>query len=220
MSEEEEEILDRILSGGFICSIFSFCSCIILFLIIICNKVLSSLTYNFLMLVFISEIIGNIGNICEYQNRDGTLLCKNASLLLIPFSDIFTMALFCFFSFCSIELIKKSNRKIKEKERLFFVISFVISFVYSIFIFYFCEEDNVRFYFYKNSKYNYIRFIHVVILFLMSSFITYETFIVVKFMKEKQKKDKVNSWEIAKLVKVLTRFPTICILYWFFYISL
>ena len=37
-------------------------------------------------------------------------------------------------------------------------------------------------------------------------------------MREKQKSDKINSWKISKLKKVLFRFPLVCLLYWIFFI--
>jgi hypothetical protein len=192
----------------------------LLLLLLLINKTLRTLTYKFLIFIFISEILGSIGNICEYSKS------KIGSSLLIPFSDIFTMGLFCCFSICSVELIKKSNRKIKEKEIQYILFSFIGAIVYSLivfFIIYFVENDNGqskynRFYFYEDSKLNFLRFIHFGILVCISSFICYKTFEVIEFMKEKQKSDKINSWKIAKLIKVLFRFPLICVLYWFFYL--
>ncbi len=133
------------------------------------------------------------------------------------------MALFSCFSICSVELIKKSNRKIKEKEKQYILFSFIGAIVYSLIIFlilYFLENDSkyYSFYFYEDSKYNFIRYIHFGILVAISCFICYKTFEVIQFMKEKQKSDKINSWKIAKLIKVLFRFPLICVLYWVFYL--
>ena len=226
MTEDENitDIMQRFYNGGLEFSIISFFCCLAIFLLILSHKVLRSLTYNFLCFIFISELIGNIGNICEYKNNgddDDEPLCKKASFFLIPFSDIFTMLLFSFFSYCSIELIKKSNRNIKKKECLFFLLSFIIALVYGSII---CavllllNDISNRFYFYGNSEYNYIRFIHIGILICMNCYISYNTYNVIQFMKEKQKSDKINSWKIAKLIKVLFRFPLICFLYWIFYI--
>lgn len=217
------EISDKILKGGFYCSIISLVFCLIILIFIIANKLNTSLTYKFLSIIFISEIIGNIGNICEYEKK-GELLGKRASFFLIPFSDIFTMLLFCFYSYCSIELIKKSNKKIKEKEKLYFLISFIIALVYALIVFLillWLEDDDdktIRFYFYEESDYNFIRIIHIGILIVLTIYIFYNTFIVTGFLKEKQLIDEINSWKIAKLIKILYRFPLICLLYWAFYI--
>ena len=220
---KNEEILNRIYRGGFIFSILSVtCSIFILFLIGF-NKILKSLTYNFLFWIFISEILCSIGNICEFKIEDKKLLCKKGSLFLIPFSDIFTLTLFCFFSICSVELIKKSNRTIKDQEKKYFLISFILAIIYSIIVspilaFKDAKDKNFRFYFYEDSKLNFIRYIHVSILTLMTCFIFYKTIIVIQFLDEKKKSDKINSWKIAKLIKILFRFPLICLLYWIFYI--
>ena len=217
----ENEIIKRIHMGGFAFSIASLLSSFFILLLIFFNKILRSLTYNFLIRIFISEIIGNIGKILEYEKDSGNLLYNKLSSLLIPFSDIYTMILFCFFSICSQELIIKSNRNIKEKEKKYFIISFFISFIYTGIIYFLLikyDYDNVRFYFYKNSKLNYLRFIHIGVLIIMTCYISYYTATVIQFMKEKQKNDKINALKIEKLINILLRFPLICFFYWILYI--
>jgi len=220
-----EDIFLKIHNGGVLFSFFSIVCCIALLLLLLFNKTLRSLTYNFLSRVFISEIIGNIGHLLEiFKFSENENISKGwytkFPYFLIPFSDIYTMLLFCFFSYCSIELIKKNNINIKAKERLFFIISFLVAFIYTIiifFVFFFDLGDNRPFYYYGDSSY-YIIFIHIGILVCMICYIFYNTFIVIQFMKEKQKSDKINSWKIAKLIKFLFRFPLICFLYVIFYI--
>ena len=216
------EIIKRIHMGGFAFSIFSLLSSFFMLILILFSKILSSLTYDFLRRVFISELIGNIGKILEYEVNDGKLLCDYISLLFIPFSDIYTMTLFCFFSKCSVELIIKSNRNIKEKEKMYFKISLFISGIYAIFIFILLRiyevDNNIRFYFYEDSKLNYLRFIHIGFLMIMTCYMSYNTFIVIQFLEEKKKSDKINAWKIVKLIKVLLRFPLICFFYWILYI--
>lgn len=214
------EIMKRIHVGGFGFSLLSLFSSFFIILIIFFNKILSSLTYNFLIRVFFSEFIGSIGKILEYEDDKGKLLFNKLSLFLIPFSDIYTMILFCFFSICSVELIKKSNRNIKEKEKKYYLFSFFISIIYTIIIYIFLvkNDSKVRFYFYEDSKLNYLRFIHIGVLVILTCYISYNTFSVIKFMKEKQRSDKINAWKIAKLIKVLFRFPLICFIYWILYI--
>ena len=220
-----EDIFLKIHNGGVLFSLFSIVCCIALLLLLLFNKTLRSLTYIFLSRVFISEIIGNIGHLLEiFKFSEKENISKGwytkVPYFLIPFSDIYTMLLFCFFSYCSIELIKKNNINIKTKERLFFIISLLVEFIYTIiifFVFFFDLGDNRPFYYYGDSSY-YIIFIHIGILVCMICYIFYNTFIVIQFMKEKQKSDKINSWKIAKLIKFLFRFPLICFLYVIFYI--
>ena len=225
------DIYLKIHNGGVLFSLFSIVCCIVLLLLILFNKTLRSLTYNFLCRVFISEIIGNIGHLLEIfkfedtfdnvkDNKEKKYWFNKVPYFLIPFSDIYSMLLFCFFSYCSIELIKKNNINIKAKERLFFIISLIVALIYTIIIFivYFNIDDNRPFYFYGEFEKYYIIFIHIGILTCMICYIFYSTFIVIRFMKEKQKSDKINSWKIAKLIKFLFRFPLICFLYVIFYI--
>ena len=221
-SSNTNEIIKRIHSGGFAFSLISLFSSIFILLLMFFNKILRSLTYNFLICVFISEFLGNIGKILEYEKDNGELLLNKLSLILIPFSDINIMILFCFFSKCSNELIKKSNRNIKEKEKKYFFISFIISIIYTIIINIFLQkyddDPTVRFYFYENSDLNYLRFIHIGFLAILTCYISYNIIPVIKSMKEKQKSDRINAWKIAKLIKVLFRFPLICFFYWILYI--
>ena len=218
MSNLSEIIDNRLKTGDIIFSICSLVLSVFLFLIIIFNKNLRSLTYDFLMFVFLSEIINSIGNIIEYSGK------KLASTLLIPLSDIFTMMLFCFFMYCSCEQLIKSNKNIKNKKKLFIPISAGIGIIYGVIlliVFHTQKQDNTYFYFYNNTgdkNLKFICYIHVGILFLMSVYICFKTFILLRFLKEKQNSDSANSWKIAILVKTLFRFPIICILYWLFYI--
>ena len=208
-----DEIGGRLKTGDItfsICSlVLSFSLCLLIFL----TKKLNSLTYNFLKFVFISETINSIGNIIEYSGKPAV------SKFFIPFSDIFTMLLFCFFTYSSREQLIKSNKNIKNKLYLFIIISAGCALIYGlIFGFVLYERDKNNFYFYNYSNYNYLRFIHVGILFTMSGYICYNTFILLKFLREKQKSDSANSWKIAILIKTLMRFPVICVLYWLIYI--
>ena len=231
-----KEIIDRIYDGGLFFCILSLISSIFVLLIIIFNKILRSLTYNFLIMIFISEILNSIGNIVDYyihiNKIDGNIIF--IPLALISCSDMLTMILFCFFSYCSIELIKKSNRNIKEQEQKIFIISFAISLIYaiiicSIILIIYLNHDDFQFRLYYSNFLEFsssdstkksmsIQIIHVIILFCMTAYVFYNIINVINFLREKQKSDKINSWKIAKLKKVLFRFPLVCFLYWIFFI--
>ena len=134
---------------------------------------------------------------------------------------MFTMTLFCFFVYCSCEQLIKSNKNIKKWKLIYIAICAGIALIYGVIIFIVFktkEKNDINFYFYGDSELNYIRFIHVGLLFLMSGFISYKTYNLLKFLKEKQSSDSANSWKIAILIKTLFRFPIICILYWLFFI--
>ena len=131
------------------------------------------------------------------------------------------MTIFVFFTFSSYEHLIKSNKNIINKKKIFIPISIAFSAVYAsilLIIIIVTEEDTKNFYFYENSKLNYIRFIHVGILFILSIYLYYKTILILKFLKEKQISDKANAWKISVLIKTLNRFPIVCILYWLFYI--
>ena len=211
----EITIDDRLVTGDLIFAICSLTLSFFLLLLIAFNQKLRSLTYDFLMCVFISEVINSIGNIIEYSK------VQLISCLLIPLSDMFTMTLFCFFVYCSCEQLIKSNKNIKKWKLIYIAICAGIALIYGVIIFIVFktkEKNDINFYFYGDSELNYIRFIHVGLLFLMSGFISYKTYNLLKFLKEKQSSDSANSWKIAILIKTLFRFPIVCILYWLFFI--
>ena len=208
-------IIDRLRTGDLIFALCSLSLSTLLFFLILLNTNLRSLTYDFLMFVFLSEMIHSIANIIEYAK------VELASMLLIPLSDIFTFSLFCFFMYCSCEQLIKSNKEIKSKLKIFIPISSGIGIVYGIAMFFIIrtqKDPEINFYFYGDSNLNYIRFIHVGILFLMSVYICFKDITLLKFLKEKQSSDSANSWKIAILMKTLLRFPIICVLYWLVYI--
>ena len=230
-NENANEIMDRIYDGGLFFSILSLISSVFVLLIIVFNKILRSLTYNFLILIFISEILNSIGNIVDYYFHNNGI-CNIFSFILISFSDVLTMILFWFFSNCSIELIKKSNRNIKEQQKKYFMISLGIAAIYAIFFclitFLVLDKDDHKFRLYYSNFLEFpsesplisisIQIIHVIFLFCMTGYVFYNIFVVINFLSEKQKSDKINSWKIAKLKKVLFRFPLVCLLYWIFFI--
>ena len=108
MNNAEELINPRINVADLIFPIFSLVLCFFLFLL---TLKLRSLTYDYLLCVFISEIINSIGNLLQYAEKD------QAGKFLIPFSDIFTMTIFVFFTFSSYEHLIKSNKNIKKKKK-------------------------------------------------------------------------------------------------------
>ena len=165
MNDAEELINPRINDADLIFPIFSLVLSFFLFLL---TLKLRSLTYDYLLCVFISEIINSIGNLLQYAEKD------QAGKFLIPFSDIFTMTIFVFFTFSSYEHLIKSNKNIINKKKIFITISIAFSAVYAsilLIIIIVTEEDTKNFYFYENSKLNYIRFIHVGILFILSIYL-------------------------------------------------
>ena len=214
--DTKTEIFENIYNGGFLFSFLSLICCIFILFLIIFNKTMRTLTYNFLGFIFISEIINSIGNIFEYNKKE------KISLFLIPFSDIFTMILFCYFSYCSIELIIKSNRNIKQKEKKYLLFSFIGSLIYTLILYLILilnDHKNERFYFYNIfDNFKIIRFIHIGFLVCLTAYFSYNILTLIKFLKEKKKNDKINSWKIAILIKILFRFHLICLLYWIFYI--
>ena len=87
---EISAINERLETGDLIFAICSLVLSTLLFILIIINKNLRSLTYDFLAAVFGSEMIHSIANIIEYAKKE------LVSMLLIPLSDIFTFRFFVF----------------------------------------------------------------------------------------------------------------------------
>ena len=230
------DVLDRIQQGSLIFSIFSLCTCVLIMILIIFQKQLRSITFTFLMCIFGSEIVQSIGNIILdniYINIDGIFpKAKNITALsFIAFSDIFTNLLFVFFSYCSIKLIKESNKLIKTKVPRFIIISLIISVAYmsaflGVSLFRNVGIIDIRFRMfyskydipYLSLTYYILSSVHIFIIMVLSIISLRNTCVVLNFMKEKQQTDKFNAPSIARLRQILGRYPAICILYWAFLI--
>ena len=227
-------ILERIKSGNVLFSILSLISCILILIFILLKKELRSLTYNILIFVFGSEILHSIGNLIQaYDGNDGNKIC---ALSFLSFSDIFTYFLILLLSFCSVKLITKTDRTYKDKYFKFIFISLGISFIYfACFLIVGLTGDNnhydkidIRFkdyynetdknYYDNNKRFYYLSCIHTVTLISISFLILHFTQIVLNFLKNKLKTDKVNSAKTVGLMKILLRYCLITFSYWVFLI--
>ena len=230
------DVLERIQQGSLLFSIFSLCTCVLITLLIIFQKQLRSITFTFLMCIFGSEIVQSIGNIILDKIPINEIFpkAKNITALsFIAFSDMFTNLLFVFFTYFSIKLIKESNKLIKTKVPRFIIISLIISVVYmcafigvslsrndSIGIIdirfrKFFTKDDIPF---LSLTYYILSSVHIFFIMVLSIISLRNTCVVLNFMKEKQQTDKFNAPSIARLRKILGRYPAICILYWAFLI--
>ena len=153
----ENIIIGRIKQGNLYFSILSLILSSLLLIIIYFNTKLSQFSYSFLKWILVSEVLNSIGNIVQSTTENKLLI-----LIFISFSDIFTNLLFSFFSYSSLQLIKETNRLIKNKVNFFILTSFVISILYCIIFFVIGLFDkkyntiDLRFsnYYYKGSKEN------------------------------------------------------------------
>ena len=228
-----QEILERITEGSLLFSIFSLISCTLIIIFIVFQKQLRSITYTFLLFIFFSEIVQSIGNIIIDKNNieDGDYLHKNlTALCFISVSDMFTNLLLVFFTYSSIKLIKETNKLIKKSVPKFIIISGVISVLYMVaflivaynqdksldirFRGFYSKEDKDRF----SKEYYILSSIHIFIIIVLSIISMINTCVVLSFLANKQQNDKVNAKSIARLIKILRRYPLSCILYWAFLI--
>jgi len=230
-------IIQRINKGNLFFSILSLLSSLLLFLLIIFKSQLrTSLTYKFLMYIFISEILNSIGNIIQSvsYDKDNQIVI----LFFISFSDIFTNLLFLFFSISSIELIKKANRLIKDKTKTYIIKAFIISLLYTVIVVIIgviasnlkekIEKITVRFHDYYSNQdkgnnfslffYFFVSLIHTAFIMIITFFTTINFYNLLLFMFEKLKNDKVNAHNIALLLKILFRYPLILIIILLFFI--
>ena len=230
-----QEILDRITEGSLLFSILSLVTSTIIIIFIFFQKQLRSITYTFLMFIFISEIIQSIGNIIidtndktdeNYEDKNITALC------FISFSDMFTNILLLFFTYCSIKLIKETNKLIKKHVPTFIILSAVFSVGYMVaylvvglnrdkkidirFREFYSKEDIENKIF--TNEFFILSSIHIFLLMAFSIISMINTCVVLSFLSKKQQNDKANSKSIARLIKILRRYPIACILYWAFLI--
>ena len=228
-----EGILERITQGSLLLSIISLITCTLIIIFIFFQKQLRSITYTFLMAIFVSEIIQSIGNIIIDTNGidDSDYLNKNlTALCFISFSDMFTNLLLVFFTYSSIKLIKETNKLIKKSVPKFIIISGVISVLYMVaFLIVAYNQDkslDIRFrgFYSEDDKNNFtnefyiLSSIHIFLIIVFSIISMINTCVVLSFLSNKQQNDKVNAKSIARLIKILRRYPLSCILYWIFLI--
>ena len=228
-----EGILERITQGSLLLSIISLITCTLIIIFIFFQKQLRSITYTFLMAIFVSEIIQSIGNIIIDTNGidDSDYLNKNlTALCFISFSDMFTNLLLVFFTYSSIKLIKETNKLIKKRVKTFIIISLVFSVLYMVvYLIVALKKDkhlDIRFrgFYSEDDKNNFtnefyiLSSIHIFLIIVFSIISMINTCVVLSFLSNKQQNDKVNAKSIARLIKILRRYPLSCILYWIFLI--
>jgi len=228
-----EGILERITQGSLLLSIISLITCTLIIIFIFFQKQLRSITYTFLMAIFVSEILQSIGNIIIDTNGidDSDYLNKNlTALCFISFSDIFTNLLLVFFTYSSIKLIKETNKLIKKRVKTFIIISLVFSVLYMVvYLIVALKKDknlDIRFrgFYSEDDKNNFtnefyiLSSIHIFLIIVFSIISMINTCVVLSFLSNKQQNDKVNAKSIARLIKILRRYPLSCILYWIFLI--
>ena len=231
-------IQERIYLFYIIFSILSLLASFIICLLLFINKQIRSFSYKILRWILISEILNNIGNIIQYsifkdQIDDPEPPEKNSNIhaytFLVSFSDFFTNLLFTFFSYCSIKLIKETNRTIKNKANVFLIITAIVSILYAILFVSLNNDHHIRFEnkdiidnFKTNKdfkeKNSHLSFpcAHLIVICILSIISFAFTHKVIVFLREKEKDDKINKSKIIKLNKMLYRFPIICISYWIF----
>ena len=228
-----EGILERITQGSLLLSIISLITCTLIIIFIFFQKQLRSITYTFLMAIFVSEILQSIGNIIIDTNGidDSDYLNKNlTALCFISFSDMFTNLLLVFFTYSSIKLIKETNKLIKKRVKTFIIISLVFSVLYMVvYLIVALKKDkhlDIRFrgFYSEDDKNNFtnefyiLSSIHIFLIIVFSIISMINTCVVLSFLSNKQQNDKVNAKSIARLIKILRRYPLSCILYWIFLI--
>ena len=228
-----EGILERITQGSLLLSIISLITCTLIIIFIFFQKQLRSITYTFLMAIFVSEILQSLGNIIIDTNGidDSDYLNKNlTALCFISFSDMFTNLLLVFFTYSSIKLIKETNKLIKKRVKTFIIISLVFSVLYMVvYLIVALKKDkhlDIRFrgFYSEDDKNNFtnefyiLSSIHIFLIIVFSVVSMINTCVVLSFLSNKQQNDKVNAKSIARLIKILRRYPLSCILYWIFLI--
>ena len=236
-------IQERIYLFYIIFSILSLLASFIICLLLFINKQIRSFSYKILRWILISEILNNIGNIIQYSifkdqiehvkkdNKPEKNSKIHAYTFLVSFSDFFTNLLFTFFSYCSIKLIKETNRTIKNKANVFLIITAIVSILYAILFVSLNNDHHIRFenkdiidnfrteqfkeFKEENSHFSF-PCAHLIVICILSIISFAFTHKVIVFLREKEKDDKINKSKIIKLNKMLYRFPIICISYWIF----
>jgi uncharacterized membrane protein len=79
---------------------------------------------------------------------------------------------------------------------------------------FYSEDDKNNF----TNEFYILSSIHIFLIIVFSIISMINTCVVLSFLSNKQQNDKVNAKSIARLIKILRRYPLSCILYWIFLI--
>ena len=197
---------------SFICSLL-----IIIFFIKYTN--LRSLTYYFILLISISEIIGNFPYCLKIWNSDKKIINNiiNNINIFIAFSDSYTMFSLLSYSYLISLFLKNNDQNIFKTKNNYLILSFIISIIYLIIVKLSQKPNNdIRILINQSNENKKLHIFHLIINLIISILILFIIRMTVKNIKNQAKTDQKNKWKILSVCHTLYNYPLIGSIGWFF----
>ena len=197
---------------SFICSLL-----IIIFFIKYTN--LRSLTYYFILLISISEIIGNFPYCLKIWNSDKKIINNiiNNINIFIAFSDSYTMFSLLSYSYLISLFLKNNDQNIFKTKNNYLILSFLISIIYLIIVKLSQKPNNdIRILINQSNENKKLHIFHLIINLIISILILFIIRMTVKNIKNQAKTDQKNKWKILSVCHTLYNYPLIGSIGWFF----
>ena len=197
---------------SFICSLL-----IIIFFIKYTN--LRSLTYYFILLISISEIIGNFPYCLKIWNSDKKIINNiiNNINIFIAFSDSYTMFSLLSYSYLISLFLKNNDQNIFKTKNNYLILSFIISIIYLIIVKLSQKPNNdIRILINQSNENKKFHIFHLIINLIISILILFIIRMTVKNIKNQAKTDQKNKWKILSVCHTLYNYPLIGSIGWFF----
>ena len=200
-------------------SYISFISSLLIIIFFIKYTNLRSLTYYFILLISISEIIGNFPYCLKIWNSDKKIINNiiNNINIFIAFSDSYTMFSLLSYSYLISLFLKNNDQNIFKTKNNYLILSFIISIIYLIIVKLSQKPNNdIRILINQSNENKKLHIFHLIINLIISILILFIIRMTVKNIKNQAKTDQKNKWKILSVCHTLYNYPLIGSIGWFF----
>ena len=215
----EKNIQTKLRDTQITLSYISFISSLLIIIFFIKYTNLRSLTYYFILLISISEIIGNFPYCLKIWNSDKKIINNiiNNINIFIAFSDSYTMFSLLSYSYLISLFLKNNDQNIFKTKNYYLILSFIISIFYLIIVKLSQKPNNdIRILINQSNENKKFHIFHLIINLIISILILFIIRMTVKNIKNQAKTDQKNKWKILSVCHTLYNYPLIGSIGWFF----
>ena len=215
----EKNIQTKLRDTQITLSYISFISSLLIIIFFIKYTNLRSLTYYFILLISISEIIGNFPYCLKIWNSDKKIINNiiNNINIFIAFSDCYTMFSLLSYSYLISLFLKNNDQNIFKTKNNYLILSFIISIIYLIIVKLSQKPNNdIRILINQSNENKKLHIFHLIINLIISILILFIIRMTVKNIKNQAKTDQKNKWKILSVCHTLYNYPLIGSIGWFF----
>jgi hypothetical protein len=215
----EKNIQTKLRDTQITLSYISFISSLLIIIFFIKYTNLRSLTYYFILLISISEIIGNFPYCLKIWNSDKKIINNiiNNINIFIAFSDSYTMFSLLSYSYLISLFLKNNDQNIFKTKNNYLILSFIISIIYLIIVKLSQKPNNdIRILINQSNENKKLHIFHLIINLIISILILFIIRMTVKNIKNQAKTEQKNKWKILSICHTLYNYPLIGSIGWFF----